>query len=244
MLWSLLGSVVLIGISLAMDAFAVSMCDGMIYRDLPKRKSIIIPITFGVFQALMPIIGFYIGLALSQIDAFDAVDHWIAFALLLIIGGKMVFDGIRELIQSKAETKPCKECAARGAADGKWDDTSENINPTEYSDAEKPQEQVKKFSIVTVLLQGVATSIDALFTGFSLNTMIKDTVSNVQLWAWICVLIIGVITFVISFIGLIIGIKFGQLFKKKASVAEIIGGCVLILLAVKMVLSGYGIIGF
>lgn len=237
MLWSLLGSVVLIGISLAMDAFAVSACDGMIYRDLPKRKSIFIPITFGVFQAIMPIIGFYIGMALSQIDAFDAVDHWLAFALLLIIGGKMVFDGVKELIQSKAETKLCKECAARGAAD-------ENSCDNNELKTEKPQEPVKKFSIITVLLQGVATSIDALFTGFSLNTMIKDAVSNTQLWAWICVLIIGVITFVISLIGLLIGNKFGQLFKKKACVAEIVGGCVLILLAVKMVLSGYGIIGF
>lgn len=238
MLWSLLGAVVLIAISLAMDAFAVSACDGMIYRDLPKRKSIFIPITFGVFQALMPIIGFYIGMALSQIDAFDAVDHWIAFALLLIIGGKMVFDGIKELIQSKKEEKPSEEGVngPDGVADSNLDkDASKSGNE---------QGKVKKFSVITVLLQGVATSIDALFTGFSLNTMIKDAVSNTQLWAWICVIIIGVITFVISLIGLIIGNKFGQLFKKKACIAEIIGGCVLILLAVKMVLSGYGLIGF
>lgn len=240
MLWSLLGSVVLIGISLAMDAFAVSTCDGMIYRDLPKRKAIFIPVTFGVFQALMPIIGFYIGMALSQIDAFDAVDHWIAFALLLIIGGKMVYDGIKELIQSKKEEKPSEEGAIASDSDGVTDSNSaENV-----SASGNEQVKVKKFSVITVLLQGVATSIDALFTGFSLNTMIKDSVSNTQLWAWICVIIIGVITFVISLIGLIIGNKFGQLFKKKACIAEIVGGCVLILLAVKMVLSGYGLIGF
>lgn len=227
MLWSLLGSVVVIAVILAIDAFTVSACDGMIYRDLPKRKTIFIPITFGVFQGIMPIIGFYIGMALSQIDSFDAVDHWIAFALLVIIGGKMVYDGVKELIESKKE-KPSNEGEV-----GKTEEVADN-----------KQDKVKKFSVITVLLQGVATSIDALFTGFGLNTMIKGAVSNVQLWAWISVIIIGVITFAISFVGLVIGNKFGQLFKKKACVAEIIGGCILMLLAVKMVLSGYGIIGF
>lgn len=211
MLWSLILSVVLISVSLAMDAFAVSICDGMVYRNLSKSKSVFIPLTFGIFQALMPIIGFYIGMAFSQIDKFDEFDHWIAFGLLLIIGGKMVLDGIKELKSGGVE---------------------EDSVP-------------KSFSVPTVLLQGVATSIDALFVGFSLNSMLSvDYVSNVQLLAWISVAIIGVITFAISFVGLFIGKKFGKLFSKKACVAEIIGGVVLILLAVKMLLSGYGIINF
>ncbi len=211
MLWSLLLSIVLTGVSLAMDAFAVSVCDGMIYRDISKKKGLIIPLTFGAFQAIMPIIGFYIGMAFNRIDKFDAVDHWIAFGLLLIIGGKMVFDGIRELTQEQQ---------------------SESLQP-------------KSFSVATVLLQGVATSIDALFVGFTFNTLLDmDCVTNIQLWAWISVLIIGVITFAISLVGLIIGKRFGRLFRKKASLAEIVGGCVLILLAVKMLLGGYGVINF
>ncbi|MGN0804303.1 MAG: manganese efflux pump MntP family protein [Candidatus Coproplasma sp.] len=210
MLWSLILSIILIGVSLAMDAFAVSICDGMVYRNLSKSKSVFIPLTFGIFQALMPIIGFYIGMAFSQIDKFDEVDHWIAFGLLLIIGGKMVLDGIKELKSGDVE-----------------------------------EEASKSFSVPTVLLQGVATSIDALFVGFSLNSMLSvDYISNIQLWAWISVAIIGIITFAISFIGLFIGKKFGKLFSKKACVAEIIGGVVLILLAVKMLLSGYGVINF
>ena len=201
MLWGIIVSIILSGISLAMDAFAVSICDGMVYRNLTKGKAVVMPITFGIFQAVMPIIGFYIGMAFNQIDAFDAVDHWIAFALLFIIGGKMIYDGIKELRAKEEELK------------------------------------IKQFSLPEVLVQGVATSIDALFVGFSLNAMLEG-VTNVQAWAWISVGIIGVITFIISLIGVIIGVKVGQLFRKKASVAEIVGGVVLIGIAIKILIEG------
>lgn len=201
MLWGIIASVILSGISLAMDAFAVSICDGMVYRNLTKGKAVVMPTVFGLFQAVMPIIGFYIGMAFNQIDAFDAVDHWIAFALLFIIGGKMIYDGIKELRAKEEELK------------------------------------IKQFSLPEVLVQGVATSIDALFVGFSLNAMLEG-VSNVQAWAWISVGIIGVITFIISLIGVIIGVKVGQLFRKKASIAEIIGGLVLIGIALKILIEG------
>lgn len=194
-------SVFLAGVSLAMDAFAVSICDGMVYQNLNKRKGVLIPLTFGLFQAIMPIIGFYIAMAFQQIEVFDKVDHWIAFVLLLIIGGKMIFDGIKEIRKKDEEI------------------------------------HVKKFSFVEVLVQGVATSIDALFVGFSLNALLGD-VTPIQLWAWISVLAIGIITFIISLIGLIIGVKVGQLFKKKVSIAEIIGGVVLIGIGLKILIEG------
>ncbi len=201
-------SVLLSGVSLAIDAFAVSVCDGMVFRNLNKVKAVSIPLTFGIFQAIMPIIGFYIGTLFAQFEKFDLYDHWIAFALLAILGGKMIFDGIKDLKSKKAE-----------------------------------EIEVKNFSYVNVLIQGVATSIDALFFGFTLNTIIGG-LSPVQTWAWISVAIIGVITFIISLTGVIIGIRVGKLFKEKASVATIVGGAILILLAVKMVLSGYGLLPF
>jgi len=209
MLWTLILSVFLSGVSLAMDAFAVSICDGMIYQNLPKRKAALIPLTFGVFQAVMPIIGFYVFMAFRRIEIFDSIDHWVAFALLLIIGGKMIFDGIKDLRKKEDnELKP------------------------------------QKFSVVTVLVQGVATSIDALFVGFGLNAMLENVVQNVQLWAWISVAIIGVTTFIISLVGVFIGEKVGKLFKKKACIAEIIGGVVLMLIGLKVLLNGLGIINF
>lgn len=205
MTFGIILQILLSGASLSMDAFAVSICDGMVYRDLNKPKTAAIPVTFGLFQALMPIIGFYVGMAFMQY--IEAFDHWLAFAILLIIGGKMIFDGAREMRSPEEELKP------------------------------------KQFSFAEVLVQGVATSIDALAVGFSLNTMLSG-VGNVQLWAWISVAIIGVITFTISLFGVTIGVRVGKLFRKKASVAEIIGGAVLILLAVKIVLQSYGIINF
>lgn len=202
MIFGLILSVMLSGVSLAIDAFAVSVCDGMIYRNLTKLKGVLIPLTFGIFQMLMPIIGFYVGLAI--LDYIDAFDHWIAFSLLVIIGGKMIFDGI-----------------------------------SEYKSKNKEEVKIKQFSFPAVLLQGVATSIDALAVGFSLNAMLQSVVSNVQMWAWISASIIGIITFIISLIGLLLGIKLGALFKKKASIASIIGGFVLILIAVKIVVGAY-----
>lgn len=205
MTFGIILQILLSGASLSMDAFAVSICDGMVYRDLNKPKTAAIPVTFGLFQALMPIIGFYVGMAFMQY--IEAFDHWLAFAILLIIGGKMIFDGAREMRSPEEELKP------------------------------------KQFSFAEVLVQGVATSIDALAVGFSLNTMLSG-VGNVQLWAWISVAIIGMITFTISLFGVTIGVRVGKLFRKKASVAEIIGGAVLILIAVKIVLQSYGIINF
>lgn len=200
MTFAIFVSVFLAGVSLAADAFAVSICDGMVYRDLTKRKAVLIPLTFGFFQAAMPIIGFYVGLLfLEQIEAFD---HWIAFALLVFIGGKMIFDGIRELRAPEEELKP------------------------------------KQFSFAELLIQGVATSIDALAVGFSLNAMLEG-VDILQLWAWVSVIIIGVTTFIIAAVGVIIGIKVGKLFRKKASIAEIIGGLVLIAIAIKIVIESY-----
>ena len=194
-------SVFFAGVSLAMDAFAVSICDGMVYQNLNKRKGVLIPLTFGLFQAIMPIIGFYVGMAFQRIDVFDKVDHWIAFALLLVIGGKMIFDGIKELRKKDEEV------------------------------------HIKKFSFVEVLVQGIATSIDALFVGFSLNAILEG-VNNVQVWAWGSVIAIGIITFAISLVGLIIGVKVGKLFKKKVSIAEIIGGIVLIGIGLKILIEG------
>ena len=73
-----------------MDAFAVSICDGMIYRQLNKRKAVFMPLTFGLFQAVMPLIGFYVGMAFQLIDEFDAVEHWIYFSLLVFMGVNII----------------------------------------------------------------------------------------------------------------------------------------------------------
>ena len=202
MTFALFITIFISGLTLAVDAFAVSVTDGMVYRGIKMRKEILIPITFGAFQAIMPIIGFYISWGLSRFEIIEQVDHWIALVLLLMIGGKMIYDGIKELRSPAEEVKP------------------------------------KQFSFTEVLVQGVATSIDALAVGFTFKIMLQD-VPQIQLWAWISVLVIGVTTFAIALCGLLIGIKVGQLFKNKASVAEIIGGTVLILIGIKIAVGAY-----
>ena len=84
----------LIGVGLSMDAFAVSICKGLGMRRLNMRQALVIGLFFGGFQALMPLIGWALGTQLA--DFITPIDHWIAFILLVLIGGKMLFDAFRE----------------------------------------------------------------------------------------------------------------------------------------------------
>ena len=84
----------LLGVGLSMDACAVAICKGLAMRKVNKRQMLIIALFFGGFQALMPLIGWALGSTFAKKIA--AYDHWIAFVLLLYVGGKMVVDAIRE----------------------------------------------------------------------------------------------------------------------------------------------------
>lgn len=85
---------VLISIGLAMDAFAVSICKGLAMKKVNKKQCVIIALFFGGFQAIMPLIGWLLGYQFA--DRIVMIDHWVAFVLLLYIGGKMVLEGWRE----------------------------------------------------------------------------------------------------------------------------------------------------
>ena len=99
--------IILFGVALAMDAFAVSITDGLIYSDINKKKIFFIAATFGLMQALMPVIGYFAVEIISLIvgnsgsdtavNVFKEVITWVSFGLLLFIGGKMIFEGIREI---------------------------------------------------------------------------------------------------------------------------------------------------
>ena len=197
--WLLILQIVLFGVSLALDAFAVSITDGMCYNNMNKGKAVTIPITFGIFQAAMPLAGYFlVVLFANAIKGFDLYDHYVGFGILLIIGGKMVFDGIKELRATEGEVK------------------------------------VKKYSYPEVLLQGLATSIDALAVGVTMGAM--DGINNLNIFGYVG--IIGGITFVISLVGIIIGVKIGKLFKNKTGIAEILGGLVLVGIGIKILVEG------
>lgn len=86
--------IVLIGIGLSMDAFAVAVCKGLAMRRIHVRQALVIGLYFGVFQALMPVLGWLLGINFRRY--IESVDHWIAFGLLAFIGGKMILEAIRE----------------------------------------------------------------------------------------------------------------------------------------------------
>ncbi len=181
--------IVLIAVALAMDAFAVSVCKGLAMQKTTFKKAAIVGLWFGGFQTLMPTVGYFLGSAFAE--KIEAVDHWVAFILLAIIGVNM----IREAM-SKDEEK----------IDASLD-------------------------VKTMFLMAVATSIDALAVGitFALEG------ENIAVSA----ILIGVITFCISALGVKIGSVFGTKYKSKA---EFVGGVVLVGIGLKILLEGIGVI--
>ena len=208
MTFEIIIQIVLLGIALSMDAFAVSVTDGLIYQDINKKKALFIALVFGVMQGLMPLIGYWLvelvefivneGAGASAGNLMATVVTWTAFALLLFIGGKMIFEGIQSLRKPEEERK------------------------------------ARLFSFKEVLFFGIATSIDALGSGVALHSGLSN---NVTIFVHVSIIIC--ITFVISFIGVILGGKIEKLFKGKVEITSIIGGCILLLLAVWIVLSHY-----
>lgn len=200
--------IVLLGIALSMDAFAVSVTDGLLYTDLTKKRSFFIAGVFGVMQGLMPLLGYWLvevteiivgetaGVEAGQTMA--KVVVWVAFGLLIFIGGKMIIDGIKDVRKTEEEKQP------------------------------------KTFSYKEVLIFGVATSIDALGTGVALHSGLS-TNTTIFLHAGIIIMI----TFGICLIGLFLGNKIEKLFRGKHEISVIIGGVILILLAVWIVVSHY-----
>lgn len=183
----------LLAVGLSMDAFAVSVCKGLSVKKAGIKESVICGGWFGGFQALMPFIGFFLGTLFAE--AIEAVDHWVAFGLLAIIG-------INMLKEAFAKEEEC--CNEKGA----------------------------DFSVKTMFVMAVATSIDALAVGISLAMA-----GDVNIFA--AVLLIGVTTFLLSGLGVKIGNLFGNRFEKKAQIA---GGVILILLGIKILLEHMGVL--
>ena len=208
MTFEILMEIVLFGIALAMDAFAVSVTDGLVYKDINKKKSFFIASTFGLMQGIMPLLGYFAIELVTYIVGAEGgekagyilgeVVTWTAFGLLIFIGGKMLIEGIKE-IKSTPEEK-----------------------------------QEKSFSYKEVLIMGVATAIDALAVGVSLHAGLS---TNSTIWLHVAIII--AITFGICLIGLFLGKQISKLFKGKYEVTVILGGCILILLAVWIILSHY-----
>ncbi len=182
---------ILLGVGLAMDAFSVSLANGLSEPSMRRRKICIIAGIFAFFQALMPLAGWVcVHTVVQYFTAFEKFVPWIALLLLCYIGGKMLYDGIK----------------------------------SKNDDENKPH----SIGFSALLLQGVATSIDALSVGF--------TISDYNfLMALVSALMIALVTFIICVSGVVIGKKFGT---KLAGKAEVLGGIILILIGIEIFITG------
>ncbi len=185
----------LIGVGLSMDAFAVSICKGLGMEKVNKKQAFVIGLYFGGFQALMPLIGWFLGIRFQQY--ITSIDHWIAFVLLVFIGGKMIVEAVRDKDEEQVDKK------------------------------DQPLDHKEMF------LLAIATSIDALAVGITfafLDTPIVEAIT-----------IIGLTTFFLSILGVVVGNFFGTRYKKKA---EIVGGIILVAIGVKILVEHLGILSF
>ena len=187
---SLIAVSIVLGIGLAMDAFSVSLANGLNDPKMRPSKMLGIAAVFAIFQAAMPMIGWVcVHTVVQHFKAFEKFIPWIALVLLLYIGGKMLLEGIR----CPCENEPCT-----------------------------------KLTLSALLIQGVATSIDALSVGF--------TIAEYGLGeAIVSVITIAVVTFTICTAGLLLGRKFGTIFAGKAG---IFGGIILILIGLEIFITG------
>ena len=178
-------TILALALGLALDAFSVGIAVGIRLPKLSFRPIFRLSWHFGLFQFLMPILGWLAGVTIQSWVA--AFDHWIAFGLLTAVGGKMIYESFK---------------------------------------IKKAEKQFDPTSLITLLALAVATSIDALAVGITLSLIAKSII--------VAVIIIGVVTFVLSYLGVAIGKRFGHFFESKI---EVFGGAILIAIAVKILVE-------
>ncbi len=182
-------SSILLGVGLAMDAFSVSMANGLNEPSMKRPKMCIVAGMFAFLQAFMPMLGWIcVHTIVEKFKAAEKFIPYIALALLLFIGVKMIYDSVRGCEE--------EECTALGFG--------------------------------ALIVQGIATSIDALSVGFNIEKY--NAVSAI-----ICSLIIAAVTFIICYIGIIIGKKCGTALSGRA---QIFGGIILIIIGIEIFITG------
>lgn len=185
-MWILILESFALGVGLAMDAFSVSLANGLHEPKMHRRKALLIATIFGVFQGLMPLIGWICVHTLAeQFKNFEIYIPYIALALLSFIGGKMLYEGLKKKCDCEDESKP--------------------------------------LTLGLLIVQGIATSIDALSVGFAIAEPL------------VSVAIITALTFIICLAGVFIGQKFGDVISCKASV---LGGIILIIIGIEIFITG------
>ncbi len=193
----------LLGIGLAMDAFSVSIVNGMREPGMRKKKLFLMAGAFAFFQCLMPLVGWVLVRTVVEVfKGFSKFVPWIGFVLLLFIGGKMIIEGIRE------------------------ERRTEEAGNEAGNEAGEESDSIVRLTKSSLLVQSIATSIDALSVGFAIS-------SYNRYMALVAGLIIGFTTFVICVFGGVAGKRIGD---RLSGGASIFGGCILVIIGIKMLL--------
>ncbi len=191
--WNLIIQGVLLGVALAMDAFSVSVVNGLNESGMSRRKTLVIPLTFAFFQFIMPLAGWFLVTAMVEVfEGFRKYIPFVALILLFFIGGKMLIEAVIKLRRK----------------DG-FEEEDVSLDP---------------FSLI---LQGIATSIDALSVGFTVASYSFTEAFAVSL-------IIAIVTFIICLAGIIFGKRIGS---RISHGAGILGGIILILIGIKIFIA-------
>ena len=182
-------TIILIAIGLAMDSFSASVTRGFAINKTPLLiEALKTGFFFGLFQAVMPLIGWFAGI--NIIDFISGFDHWIAFGLLFFIGLRMIYESL----------------------------------------SRESKQVVSSSSIKVLLILSIATSIDALAVGLSLSFIEASIITPA--------IIIGIMTFFLSFLGVFIGKKSGSYFEK----IGVLGGVILIVIGIRILIDHMGIL--
>ena len=205
--------IILIGVALAMDACAVAMTDGMTDPKMPVWRVLLIGIFFGFFQFAMPVVGYFITGVIAEafLDTFQSISAWVSFALLAFLGGKMLFECVSEKIREKRE---------KGKMEGAGTCSCSACQ--------------QKTGLGRLTLQAIATSIDALAVGVTLQ--MAQITEGLAIGVWGSTVTIGFITLLLSVGAVYIGKLMGN---KLADKAGIVGGVVLLCIGLKILIESF-----
>ena len=205
---------IFLGVGLAVDAFAISIANGISKPDAKCRYVMKVTAVYAFFQFAMPMIGWVmVHEAAKALSVFNKLVPWIALVLLAFLGGRMILEGVR---CGKSRAKVCSDSGMVKASD------TEVCSKAAVSKASETQPA--ELTGMTLFMQGVATSIDALSTGFTISSYDAEA-------AIVCSSIIAAVTWIMCFIGMRIGAKVGELFSAHAA---IVGGVILVIIGIEV----------
>ena len=205
---------ILLGVGLAVDAFAISIANGISRPDAKCRYVMKVTAVYAFFQFAMPMMGWVmVHEAAKALSVFNKLVPWIALVLLAFLGGRMILEGIR---CGKSRAEVCSDSGMVKVSD------TEVCRMSELSEVSETNQA--NLAGMTLFMQGVATSIDALSTGFTISSYDAEA-------AIVCSSIIAAVTWIMCFIGMRIGAKVGELFSAHAA---IVGGVILVIIGIEV----------